>query len=152
MTGERRVYALLALSARSGAATTCVGLLGLEDTGDEWVSEISYLPTSEGETDGGWPERIELARGARGLDPRTVAFWDETANGVLWGVTEIPESELASFESLSCRSRCTHRGGRVKPGSRPRVDRLARSPRSLSVAPVWQHHFLSGGPYSGDMR
>ena len=101
MTGERRVYALLALSARSGAATTCVGLLGLEDTGDEWVSEISYLPTSEGETDGGWPERIELALGARGLDPRTVAFWDETANGVLWGVTEIPESEVVSFESLS---------------------------------------------------
>lgn len=99
--GERRVYALLAYAPRSEAATTCVGLLGLEQNQGEWSSEVAFLPDVTSENNGGWPERIDLAREAKGMSPETITFWEETANGVVWGIAEVPSADFASAPTLS---------------------------------------------------
>ncbi len=97
---ERHIYALLAFSWRSGAATTCVGFLALEKTAEGWSDQVVLVPELMGESDGGWPEQIELARAGRGLVPETVAFWEETTNGVVWEIAEIPASEYESIPTL----------------------------------------------------
>ena len=50
--------------------------------------------------DGGWAERIERAREARGITPETVTFWEEASNGIVWGIAELPPDEFASDVSL----------------------------------------------------
>lgn len=95
---EFRIYALLGYSARSGAATTCVGFLGLEET--RGAERVALIPSIPEDGDGGWAERIERAREARGITPETVTFWEEASNGIVWGIAELPPDEFASDVSL----------------------------------------------------
>ena len=97
---ERHVFALMAMASRSGAATSCVGAVGLELCDGTWSERAAVIRALVGEGDGGWQERLDRAREASGITLDVIAFWEETANGILWDIHEVPPHEYASAGSL----------------------------------------------------
>jgi hypothetical protein len=97
---ERHIYALMAYSANSGAASTFVGAIGLEKSDDAWKDHVVLAPSIADGADGGWWARIEDAKAAEGIDPEVIAYWQERGNAIVWDIIEIPPTEYASASSL----------------------------------------------------
>jgi hypothetical protein len=88
---SRQFWALLAYSPLSGAATTCVGVIGVDrsaDPTDIVVEEFAALMHTAG---GGWAERLATTTGRGELSPETIAMWQDTANGITWDIAEMDD-------------------------------------------------------------
>jgi hypothetical protein len=87
-TNDRQVYGLLAYSAKTGAATTCVGVLGVDPgNGVDAEMVVQFVPGLMENEDGGWPERVAAAQTTVGqIPPGAIDAWLEQANGVVWDI------------------------------------------------------------------
>lgn len=82
----RQFFALLAYSPRSGAATTCVGIVALERDG---TSQVLTMPALAADGDGGWAQRLTQAADTGGVNAATLVRWQEAGNGITWDVAEL---------------------------------------------------------------
>ena len=93
----RRVFAVMAFAETTGAATTCVGVLGIEPDGAGWRSHVEWADELVMRGAGGWPERIEAAGE---ITPDIVDRWCEDANGVSWELSEIEPWEYEGHATI----------------------------------------------------
>lgn len=97
---ERHIYALMAYSGHSGAASTFVGAIGLERSDGVWGDHVVLTPSIMDGDDGGWQNRLEDVKAMGSLSPEIIAHWQERANAIVWDIIEIPPAEYASASSL----------------------------------------------------
>ena len=85
----------------SGAATRCVGVLGLEIRGKTVAQTAFELPDAlAGDGDGGWRGRIEAAREAGGLNTSVLNGWVRSANGIVWDLVPLGSGDFGGATAL----------------------------------------------------